>query len=309
MAKVLIGTASWSDPEFVRDWYPKGLRAADRLPYYAERFDLVELNSSFYAIPEAKVAEQWVRATPARFLFDVKLHQLLSRHSCQLKMLPKSLQRVATTMGKGRVVLDPDLERAAVEEFLRGIEPLEAAGKLGLLLLQLSPAFSPRNSRLDDLEPMLGQLAPRPVAVELRNRNWVVGAQLEQTTRFLAERRATLVAVDAPRSEHFSVMPALHAVTNPTAAYLRLHGRNEHAYLTGRTVAERFDYDYSDDELQEVKERVAGFAEQAQVVHVVFNNNRSDYAPEAALRFRRIMGQAVPAAARPPRVEQKTLEI
>ena len=104
-------------------------------------------------------------------------------------------------------------------------------------------------------------------------------------------------------------MPALNVVTNPTTAYLRLHGRNEHAYLTGKTVAERFDYDYSDDELEDVKERVADFAEQAQVVHVVFNNNRSDYAPEAALRFRRIMGQAVPAAPRPPRAQQKTLEI
>jgi uncharacterized protein YecE (DUF72 family) len=306
MAQVLIGTASWSDPEFVRDWYPKGLRAPDRLPYYAERFEMVELNSSFYAIPEPKVTEQWVRSTPEGFIFDVKLHQLLSRHSCQLKMLPKTLQRIATTMGRGRVVLEPELERAAVEEFLRGIEPLEAAGKMGLLLLQLSPAFSPRTSRLDELEPMLAQLAPRPVAVELRNRNWVVGDQLEQTARFLAERRATLVAVDAPKSEHFSVMPALNAVA---AAYLRLHGRNEHAYLTGKTVAERFDYDYSDDELEEVKDRVVDLGEQAQVVHVVFNNNRSHYAPEAALRFRRIMGQAVPAAARPPRTEQKTLEI
>jgi uncharacterized protein YecE (DUF72 family) len=309
MANVLIGTASWSDPEFVRDWYPKGLRAAERLPYYAERFDLVELNSSFYAIPEPKVTEQWVRTTPDRFLFDVKLHQLLSRHSCQLKLLPKSLQRVATTMGRGRVVLDPDLERAAVEEFLRGIEPLESAGKLGLLLLQLSPAFSPRNSRLDELEPMLSQLAPRPVAVELRNRNWVVGPQFEKTAQFLTERRATMVAVDTPRSEHFSVMPNLNVVTNPQAAYLRLHGRNEHAYLTGKTVAERFDYDYSDDELEEVKDRVTDLAEQAQIVHVVFNNNRSHYAPTAALRFRAVMGQAVPAPARPARTEQKTLEI
>jgi uncharacterized protein YecE (DUF72 family) len=309
MAKVLIGTASWSDPEFVRDWYPKGLRAPDRLPYYAERFEMVEMNSSFYAIPDPKVAAQWARSTPDKFIFDVKLHQLLSRHSCQLKLLPKSLQRMATTMGRGRVVLDPDIERAAVEEFLRGIEPLEAAGKMGLLLLQLSPAFSPRHSRLDELEPMLAQLAPRPVAVELRNRNWVIGEQLEKTTQFLAERRASLVAVDTPKSEHFSVMPSLNVVTNPATAYLRLHGRNEHAYLTGKTVAERFDYDYSEAELEDVSERVEELARQAQVVHVVFNNNRSDYAPEAAPRFRRIMGQAVPAAARPPRTEQKTLEI
>lgn len=293
-AKIIIGTASWSDPEFVRDWYPPGLRPAERLPYYAQRFDMVELNSSFYGIPEPRLVEQWVQATPPGFTFDVKLHQLLSRHACDVKMLPKSLQRVAQTDARNRVVLTPEIEQAAMEEFLGAVEPMVRSGKMGVLLLQLSPSFSPRAHRLEELESLLGQLSPRPVAVELRNRNWMTGDQLERTAQFLGEHRATMVSVDAPKSEHFTVTPAVDLVTNPKIAYLRLHGRDEHAYLTGKTVAARFDYDYSDAELVEVKERVDDLGKQVMVVHVIFNNNRSDYAPQAAMRFQRVVGQAVP---------------
>jgi uncharacterized protein YecE (DUF72 family) len=100
--KILVGTASWSDPEFVRDWHPAGMRPSERLPFYAQRFDVVELNSSFYSIPERRLAEQWAAITPAGFTFNVKLHKLLSRHSCELKMLPKDLKETAETPAKGK---------------------------------------------------------------------------------------------------------------------------------------------------------------------------------------------------------------
>ena len=86
---ILVGTASWSDPEFLRDWYPAKLPSQDRLPYYSQHFDMVELNSSFYAIPAQRLVEQWVHLTPPAFLFNVKLHKLLSRHSSEVKLLPK----------------------------------------------------------------------------------------------------------------------------------------------------------------------------------------------------------------------------
>jgi uncharacterized protein YecE (DUF72 family) len=310
--KILIGTASWSDPEFVRDWYPPGLRPSERLPYYAQRFEVVELNSSFYSIPEPRLAEQWARITPAGFTFNVKLHKLLSRHSCELKMLPKELQPLARTTGRNRVLLNAEIEEAAIESFLKGIRPLEAAGKLGVLLLQLSPAFSPRSNELPELDRLLERIAPRTVAVELRNRNWVEGERLDETVAYLKERQAAFVSVDAPASEHFSVMPALDVATNPAVSYLRLHGRDERAYVTGKTVPDRFDYDYSDDELADVKERVEEMARHTEVVHVIYNNNRSHYAPTGALRFRRVLGQYVPADTLPPPArnpEQGTLDL
>jgi uncharacterized protein YecE (DUF72 family) len=84
-------------------------------------------------------------------------------------------------------------------------------------------------------------------------------------------------------------------ITNSRLAYLRLHGRNERAYITGKTVAARFNYDYSDDEIDEVAQRSKQLAREADEVHVVFNNNALDYAPHAAARLRKALGQIVPA--------------
>src|SRR5712691_12797600 len=79
--KILVGTASWSDPGFVRHWYPKNLRAYERLGWYAQHFEMVEVNSTFYSVPDLRMVERWCAATPDGFTFDVKLHQLFSRHS------------------------------------------------------------------------------------------------------------------------------------------------------------------------------------------------------------------------------------
>jgi uncharacterized protein YecE (DUF72 family) len=201
------------------------------------------------------------------------------------------------------------MEEAAVESFLRGVQPIEAAGKLGVLLLQLSPGFSPRNNKLEELDQLLQHLAPRTVAVELRNRNWVEGEQLEHTTDYLKQHKAVYVGVDTPKSEHFNVMPPIDLITNPAVSYLRLHGRNERGYVSGRSVAERFDYNYSDEELEEVKGRVESLAGETKVVHVIYNNNRSDYAPSAALRFRRMLGQAVPDEAFEAKPKQRSLDL
>src|SRR5215210_9451061 len=101
---IVVGTASWADPGFVEEWYPDGLPARDRLPYYAERFDGVEVNSTFYAVPAARTVERWVEATPDGFTFDVKLHKLLSRHSARADSLPPALRDDVRTGPRGRVL-------------------------------------------------------------------------------------------------------------------------------------------------------------------------------------------------------------
>src|SRR4051812_34890944 len=142
--RILVGTSSWADPGFVEDWYPPGMAARDRLPWYAERFEAVELNSSFYAIPEVGTVARWAQVTPPGFRFDVKLHRLLSRHSAPLESLPPDLREGARTTSRGRVQVTRKLESAMAGAVLEALEPLREAGKLGALLLQLSPAFSPR---------------------------------------------------------------------------------------------------------------------------------------------------------------------
>jgi uncharacterized protein YecE (DUF72 family) len=268
--------------------------AGDRLGWYAQHFELVEVNSTFYSVPEPRMVERWCAATPDDFTFDVKLHQLFSFHSTPAKLLPPDLQRRAETDAKGKVKVTPDLQDALLKRFLRSTSVLRDAGKLGVLLLQLSPAFSPRKHQLSELEPLIDMLTGYDLAIEFRNRNWAIGDQLESTINFVRRHRVIFVNVDTPESDHFTVMPPdVDEVTNPKAAYLRLHGRNAKAYVTGKTVAARFDYNYDDKEIAEVAKRSRKLAEEARKLHVIFNNNNLDYAPHAALRLRKALGQIV----------------
>ena len=301
LGRILVGTASWTDPGFVERWYPKKMRAGDRLPWYAQHFEMVEVNSTFYAVPDARMVERWCRSTPDGFTFNVKLHQLLSRHSTNVKLLPPEMQRSAQFDSKGRVKLTPEIEESMIEHVRRPVDILSGEGKLGVLLLQLSPGFSPKAHKLNELQAVLHSFGKYSLAIELRNRNWVDGENLKPTIDFLRRHRAALVLVDAPLGMHFTIMPSeLNEITNPGLSYLRLHGRDVQAYTTGKTVAARFNYDYSDGEIKEVAERARGLAKQTEKVHVVFNNNALDYAPHAASRTRAALGQAVAAMPRQP---------
>ena len=292
--RILVGTASWSDPGFVERWYPKKMPAGERLAWYALHFEMVEVNSTFYSVPDPRMVERWCRSTPDGFTFDVKLHQLLSRHSTNVKLLPPVLQRRAEVDGKGRVKLTREIERDTIKQFREPIEILRDAGKLGVLLLQLSPAFSPKMHELSELDDLLGEFASDQLAIELRNRNWAEGEQLDATLNFLRGHHAAFVLVDAPMKKHFTIMPSdLNEITTSEVTYLRLHGRDERAYTTGKTVATRFNYNYSDDEIGEVAERTRRLGEKAKKVHVVFNNNALDYAPHAASRLRAALGQMI----------------
>jgi uncharacterized protein YecE (DUF72 family) len=293
--RILVGTASWTDPGFVADWYPKRLPAARRLSWYAERFRLVEVNSTFYAVPPAARVQNWCDQTPDDFVFDVKLHRLLSRHSTPVRMLPTGLRSLAGSADK--VALTPKLEATLVEVILESLAPMESAGKLGALLLQLSPSFGPKKHSLEELDHLLDLLGGRRVAVELRNRSWVADDRRDETLDYFRKRRVTWVTVDAPPGEHFMIMPAVDAVTDRRLAYLRAHGRNTRGYVSGRSVAERFDHDYSDQELEEIADRAKQLSKIAIDTHIVFNNNKSSYAPDAADRLQRIIaprGATVP---------------
>ena len=282
---------------FCRALVSEKMRAADRLGWYAQQFEMVEVNSTFYSVPDPRLVERWCRSTPDQFTFDVKLHQLLSRHSTPGKLLPPGLQKQAQIDGKGKIRLTPDLEEAMIDAFLPSISILQSAGKLGALLLQLPPSFSPRRHQLSELDALIERLRAYRLAIEFRNRNWAVGDQLRSTVDFLRGRNVSFVNVDTPVSDHFTIMPSeLDEITNRDLAYLRLHGRDARAYITGRTVAARFNYDYEDGEIAEIATRAKRLARDATDVHVVFNNNALDYAPRAASRLRQTLGQIISTA-------------
>lgn len=300
--RILVGTSSWADPGFVKEWYPPRMAARERLPWYAQRFQAVELNSSFYAIPDRNTVHGWVEITPTDFVFAVKVHRALSRHAAPVDSLPPDMRAHVERGPRGRVRLTPELELALVERLKEETAPLADAGKLGAYLLQLTPAFSPGKHRLEELDGLVEAFGPQRLAIELRHRGWVRDKRRAETLSWFSEHGAAFVCVDAPPGDHVPIMPSdLDAVTHDDLAYLRLHGRNTDAYMTGKSVAERFAWRYSDAELEEIEQRVEAMAEQAGEVHVAFNNNRGDDAPTAAQRFRSLLGQA------PPEEEQLSL--
>ena len=200
------------------------------------------------------------------------------------------------------MLLTEELEDTLADRLVEETTPLAEAGKLGTFLVQLTPAFAPGKHDLSELDNLVSRLRSRPVAVELRHRAWVSKDRIEATLGWFTERGVAFVCVDAPPGEHVPIMPSIDAVTRDDLAYVRIHGRNTDGYMTGKTVAERFGWRYDDRELEEIGERTLGLAESAGDVHVMFNNNRDDDAPTAALRFRALLGQE------PSVEEQLTLE-
>jgi uncharacterized protein YecE (DUF72 family) len=165
---------------------------------------------------------------------------------------------------------------------------------MGALLLQLSPSFGPRHHQLSELDSLFELLEGYQVAVELRNRGWVSIESLADTERFFRKGGVTFVMVDGPDDAHFMVLPSIDLITNKKLAYLRAHGRNARAYIRERTVAGRFDYDYPKAELEEMAERASRLARKVDEMHVVYNNNKADYAPRAAATFQEILKEEHP---------------
>ena len=163
-------------------------------------------------------------------------------------------------------------------------EPLYAKGRLRCLLLQLTPAFNPREHRLAELEPLVQALAPVPVAIELRHRDWL--DRRDATLGWFREVGAAFVSVDAPITTSPVAMPRDDAVTRGDLAYLRAHGRNAEGYVRGRSAAERFDYAYPDAELRELAGRARALAEDADWVACVLANGGHALGSALALRER-----------------------
>src|ERR687897_361076 len=118
--RILVGTSSWADPGFVKEWYPPKMPAKERLPWYAQRFEMVELNSSFYAVPDRNTVHGWVEVTPEGFTFDVKAHRALSRHSAPVESLPPDLRGLHGT---------PELELPLAERLVEETAPFRDAGR------------------------------------------------------------------------------------------------------------------------------------------------------------------------------------
>lgn len=286
--RIRIGTASWTDPEFIKaGWYPDAVRndAEGRLRYYAEHFPMVEVNATFYALPRAATVAAWAERTPDAFRFHVKAHQVISGHASDPTRLPGPLRDLPyETDRRGRIRRPSrELRDAVIDSMVEAIAPL--GPKLGAVLLQLPPHVVSGGGTREEVGRIIERLMPLRTAVEFRHVSWADPGEREAAAAMLAERDAAWVCVDAPRIDVPSAMPPIVEVTCPGLAYLRLHGRNAATWQGSRTVAERFDWRYTDGELAEWVGPVIGMAGRAREVAVVFNNNHGDFALRSAARF------------------------
>ena len=286
MSGIRVGTCSWTDPTMVRAWYPPSARtAADRLRYYAARFDTVEVDSSYYGMPTPATALLWAERTPPGFVFHIKAFGMLTRHGVRPEQLPPPLREGHTFEldRTGRILHPaPALREDAFACFSEALEPLRAEDKLGLILMQFPPYFVANEANREYIAQSARRLAPDRMAVEFRHISWVETDELERTLELLTSVGASYVCVDEPRIDRANALPPVAAATSDIA-YVRFNGRNALTWNARvKTAAERFNYLYSVEELTEWVEPVRRLQEQTRTTYVMFNNCFADYAPRNA---------------------------
>jgi uncharacterized protein YecE (DUF72 family) len=305
-----VGICAWADPALIESgsFYPrKSMSAEARLRHYASVFDVVEVNSSYYAIPDIRNTQRWVERTPAGFVFHVKAYSLLTGHHPRAETVPADLAallpRAPRRTRRGEIdAVSFSLEAVdrAFQLFRTAVAPIAEAGKLGYVLFQFAPWVHFDAARLDYLASLPARLPGWTIAIEFRHRSWLP-EHIDETLRALTDARLAHVIVDAPSAGH--AMPRVTAATAPTAVF-RLHGRNAEGWrrqLRGEepSVREKYDYLYSEGELRALLPEIEAMSEETEDVFISFNNNNRDYPVRNALMMKRLLGQPTPTEATP----------
>ena len=276
-ATIRVGTASWTDHEpFYPPEYDKTSMKSRRIEYYSRFFSLVEVDSTFYRLQPTRNFQIWAERTPDDFVFDVKAYGELTWHhrDDQGEMIAPSADTFAA--------------------FSAMVAPMRTAGKLGAILFQFPPWYTFDAERMEYFATVREMLPQDTIAVEFRHRSWVEGGNADETRAALSDNRLAYCAVDEPQVGSGSVPPVV-MLTDPAFSMVRFHGRNRKMWY-GKNLQssrDRFDYLYTQAELTPWAERVQRIAERlgAGQVHVVTNNNASNYSVVNALDMQELLGQ------------------
>jgi uncharacterized protein YecE (DUF72 family) len=286
VSRVRVGTSGWSYPSGKGTWngifYPqpaskKKKGGFDDLAFYAEHFDTVEVNSSFYGVPTVQTTKGWVSRTPKNFDFSLKLYQKFTHPEMFLK-------------ATGR---DPaDLDRKDVDEFRAAIDPLAQAGKLGALLAQFPASFKNEPASRGYLEWLLEAFKDYPVAVELRHRSF--SDDPAETLQLLGEHGAALAQIDEPKFR-FSIRQ--NFLPNVTSFYyMRLHGRNAAQWWKHEKSEDRYNYLYSASELEPFVEAAEEASRDVKKAYLYANNHFSAKSVANAANIKHKLGQRLDGA-------------
>ncbi len=293
MGEIRVGTASWTDRTLIESgWYPpEADTPAKRLRFYAERFPLVEVDATYYALPAETTAQAWASRTPAGFTFNVKAFSLLTQHPTRTTALPADLRADLPDTGKPTVYLRqvaPAVADQVWDRFLAALGPLREAGKLGAILMQFPQWFPISRANKEYILSCARRTAPLRLCIEFRNRTWMTPDNQQETLEFLSGHDLPYVCVDMPQGYPSSIPPVLAATAD--LAVVRFHGHSPN--WTSNDIHQRFGYRYSLAELAGWAPRISDLAARAAATHVLFNNCYSDYAQVNAGQLAALLGDA-----------------
>ena len=280
---IKIGTSGWSYPSGNGTWNgifypPKGRQfrssGFDELSYYAEHFETVEINSTFYRVPTPQVTAQWAERTPNGFEFSLKLYQKFTH--------PRMF-------GNASHSTDTDVTGSDVDLVRRSLVPLQDAGKLGVLLAQFPPSFKNEPSTRDYVSWLISAFAEVPVAIEVRHRSW--SDDVGETLSLLNELGAAWVQIDEPKFR-FSIAQN-HLPNVGSLYYMRLHGRNAESWWRHDAAEDRYNYHYSEVELKPFSETVDAASRVVKKLYVFMNNHFAAKAVANAVVLKHTLGLPV----------------
>ena len=303
LGNVRIGLCSWSDPSLIKSkaFYPRGTGTPEgRLRFYAANFPVVEVDSSFYALPDPVNSVKWADRTPENFRFSVKAYRLLTGHQTPPETLPRDIAAALPPL-KGRkrnhYYADVPLEiRDEVwRRFVAALAPLKDAGKLMAVHFQFAPWVNNVPEWRAHVEECIQRMQGHLVAVEFRNASWFGEGRAEETLDWLRALRVVHTVVDEPQGVG-NYAQGIWEATHPDLSIVRLHGRNAATWDAKGLAAssDRFNYEYTDAELGDLSERIDALAGKALDLVVLLNVNYEDQGIRAAQALERLQEKLAP---------------
>ncbi len=290
-----VGTCSWTEKTLVQsgEFYPKDVRTAEsRLQFYASRFDTVEVDSTYYAIPTKSNAYLWAQRTPANFLFHIKVYGALTGHGIDPRTLPPDIHNELPEKDKAQkqiFVKEPALIRMIADKFMDALYTLANVDKLGLMVFQFPPWFTYKTENIDVILKYKAMIGRNLMAVEFRHGSWYVDTVREKVFHFLLKNHITHIIADEPQYGTLATVPFVPQTT-AEIAYYRLHGRNKDTWLKkGIATSLRYAYLYSEEELKEFIPHVQTSAKRTKETYVMLNNCYGGFATRNAGRIKELI--------------------
>ncbi|MBI4283408.1 MAG: DUF72 domain-containing protein [Chloroflexi bacterium] len=302
-AQIFVGTSSWNEQHLIDcgRFYPLGLKdSASRLSFYAQRFNLAEVDSTYYALPSRRNADRWATAVSPGFRFIIKVFSLFSQHPTKLSAIPKSFHAtLPPALLSKRFIYHKDVPAETSQEiwriFRNTLEPLRLAGVLGAILVDFPPWFMPSDDNRTYIAGLRANLPDDNILVQFRAPQWVADdATTASTLSLLSEAGCGFAAVDEPQGLKSSFPPTMAATASVSA--IRFLGRNVERWEDKTAPsAERFNWWYSDEELAEWLPRIQHIASHCQEVYLSFSTKSEDQGVVNAGRLQRLLGLKVAA--------------